>query len=346
MAGGAAERRGSPGWPDEAAPLVARPARFVIHRSERSVGPAGAGGRQELPSPITSPQPAKNRWNRPRIGSPVTEFCDAWANGTLRFGNEAGGGAFFACQRDTVFEKRAAMKIIFISLLGLVTLLSRSAAGGEIHEAAGAGDVAIVKTLLAADPTRVDAKDDEDSTPLYLAIRQGHKAMVELLLANKADVNAHDSHGQTLLLLAAADGNQDGVAVLLAHKAKVNAKDKTGGTPLHSAATKEVAALLLAHGADVTAKTNRGATPLHAAAAMGRADVVGLLLANKADGNARDNDGKTPLHWAGTKAVAEFLLANKADVNAKDAAGQTPLQSALQRSRPDVAEWLRQHGGQ
>ena len=91
-------------------------------------------------------------------------------------------------------------------------------------------------------------------------------------------------------------------------------------------------------------------TPLHRAAFKGYTDVVKLLLANKAEVNAKTNDGLTPLHQAvaqgGYKEVAALLLANKAEVNAKDNNGRTPLAWALHFNHEDLAELLRQHGGQ
>jgi len=43
--------------------------------------------------------------------------------------------------------------------------------------------------------------------------------------------------------------------------------------------------------------------------------------------------------------VAELLLTHKADVNVTDNDGLTPLFWAAQKSHPDMAELLRQHGG-
>jgi ankyrin repeat protein len=55
------------------------------------------------------------------------------------------------------------------------------------------------------------------------------------------------------------------------------------------------------------------------------------------------------LHWAaigGRKDVAEWLLANNAMVNEKDNLGRTPSYYAAFYDHKDVAELLRQHGGQ
>jgi ankyrin repeat protein len=49
---------------------------------------------------------------------------------------------------------------------------------------------------------------------------------------------------------------------------------------------------------------------------------------------------------AGHQPVVALLLAHGADVNASDNRGWTPLHCAEQNGQKDVAEFLRQHGGQ
>ncbi|MGA2113246.1 MAG: ankyrin repeat domain-containing protein [Bryobacteraceae bacterium] len=129
-------------------------------------------------------------------------------------------------------------------------------------------------------------------------------------------------------------------------------KNEKGSTPLHLAAAtsqKDISELLIANKADVNAKANDGTTPLHQAAFDGSVEVASVLLANGADVGAKENGGYTPLHAAavmGRKAVAELLIANRADVNAKANDGTTPLRAALGQHHSDVADVLRQHGGQ
>ena len=60
---------------------------------------------------------------------------------------------------------------------------------------------------------------------------------------------------------AAWSGNIEAVKQHLDAGADVNA-DSGGYTPLHFAATKEIAELLIANGADVNAKDDEGETPL------------------------------------------------------------------------------------
>ncbi len=103
---------------------------------------------------------------------------------------------------------------------------------------------------------------------------------------------------------AAARGDLAGVQAELDKGVDVNAKDEQGEigqrgwTPLHNAATKEIAELLIAEGADVNAKGYLDGTPLHPAAWYGHKEVVELLIANGADVNAERvvYDKTIPLH--------------------------------------------------
>ena len=102
---------------------------------------------------------------------------------------------------------------------------------------------------------------------------------------------------------AAARGDLAGVQAELDKGVDVNAKDEQGEnefgqrrqTPLHYAATKEIAELLIAEGADVNAKGYLDGTPLHPAAWYGHKEVVELLIANGADVNVKDDDGSNPI---------------------------------------------------
>ena len=124
--------------------------------------------------------------------------------------------------------------------------------GGEIDDAAKAGDLEKVKALLKGNPDSVSSKDENyGATPLHFAAYAADKDVVELLLANKAEVNATGNDGDAPLHYAAGKGHNDVVELLLANKAEVNAQDKLGFTPLHYAVLRghnDVAELLRKHG--------------------------------------------------------------------------------------------------
>ena len=68
----------------------------------------------------------------------------------------------------------------------------------SIHEAAIDGNIEAVKQHLATG-TDVNAKADDEWTPLHEAAWHGHKEVVELLIAKGADVNVKDGDGETPL---------------------------------------------------------------------------------------------------------------------------------------------------
>jgi ankyrin repeat protein len=104
-----------------------------------------------------------------------------------------------------------------------------------IIKAAKSGNVAALKSLLAGDPSLLDARDSDGSTPLHCATWKGQEQIVAALLEAGADVNAvnQNEHWGTTPLHAAAHANQAAIAkLLLDHGADTRAKDMEGRTPL------------------------------------------------------------------------------------------------------------------
>jgi ankyrin repeat protein len=268
-----------------------------------------------------------------------------------------------ASKSDTPETSPPAITLLGLSKASAVPLPSmhqpipppKSPSGLEIHDAAEAGDLVKVKTLLKDNPNLVFSKGKEGGVPLHWAAVKGHKDVAELLLAHGAEVDAKARYGITPLYLAAHKGHKNLAALLLANHAEVNTKTDKGYTPLLIAAEegrKEVAELLLSYGADINiVEKVDNWTPLHKATANGHKDVAELLLAHGAEINAANNNyGVTPLHVAahkGYKDVAELLLARGAEVNAKDKDGETPLHIAAKENRSiDLNRELRaDHGG-
>ena len=71
---------------------------------------------------------------------------------------------------------------------------------GEIHDAAEKGDLKKVNSLLASDPSLVNARlPSNKATPLIFAITYQKPKVAKLLLEKGADVNARASNGHTAL---------------------------------------------------------------------------------------------------------------------------------------------------
>ena len=170
--------------------------------------------------------------------------------------------------------------------------------------------------LLQAD-AYVDAKNQENYTPLMFAAEAGHKEIVQYLLdahanidlknmqdANALDLAVENGHKDIVpmlgtLLNAVKIGNTDTVQRRLAGGSDVNAIDEFGKTPILWAAekgTKDIIRLLVAAKADVNQKTNGdGCTALMLAAEAGHKDVILILLNANADINAVNNESKSAL---------------------------------------------------
>ena len=122
--------------------------------------------------------------------------------------------------------------------------------------AAGAGDVDLVRELVAVEDVNV-ANEESGATPLYLASEMGHVDVVRVLLGGKnVGVNQTNDEGATPLYVAAKGGHVEVVRELL----------RWGGDGVAGG------------GADVNQAEHRGATPLFVASQLGHVDVVQELL--------------------------------------------------------------------
>lgn len=213
----------------------------------------------------------------------------------------------------------------------------------DVIEAIQAGDDDRVRELVAADPSRARAKDQNGVPALLLARYYGRDVAVEILrgpaepltifeaaavgevarlaelIDGGGDVDEHAADGFTPLQLAAFFGQAEVVDVLLARGADVGtaARNPMRVQALHSAVAgpdsgvdratvARIARALVEAGADVDARQHGGFTPLHAAAANGHEDVVRLLLDHGADPGATTDDGKTAADFAAERGHPEL----------------------------------------
>ena len=195
----------------------------------------------------------------------------------------------------------------------------------------------------------VDSKDEDNETPLHLAVSGGHKGMVERLLRSGADPTAADNDGRTALHWAAWEGHKEVIEILLRSGANIAAVDKYGRTVVHWAAGgghKDLAEMLLINGADTTADKD-GRTPMHCAARGGHKDVVEMLLRKGVDAGIVDRYGRTAVHCAargGHKDVVEILLSRGVGITSADEHRRTALRWAAHPGHKDMVEMLLTRG--
>ncbi|KAI9669948.1 MAG: hypothetical protein M1831_006984 [Alyxoria varia] len=182
-----------------------------------------------------------------------------------------------------------------------------------------------------------NTRDVRDRTPLWLAAREGHEAVVKLLLeCDDVVADCKGVNGWTPLLWAAREGHEAVVKLLLeCDDVVADYKDGYGQTPLWLAAREghEAVVKLLLECDDVVAdcKGVNGWTPLSWAAGEGHEAVVKLLVERDVDIDHKDNFGRTALHWAalyGNEAVVKLLLECDVEVDCKDDYDETPLACA------------------
>lgn len=198
----------------------------------------------------------------------------------------------------------------------------------DMMNAVKAGDTNAVKSMLADNPSLVNATDEEGNSVILIATYWGKSDVADVLMAHAPKMNVFEaaaagelsrakqmiednpalihawSHDDfTPLHLAVFFGRRDVAEFLLARNAEVNlvSRNSIKVTPLHSAAAGnqfEICEALIARGADVNARQEGGFTPLHSAAQNGNLELVDLLLKHGADPHAKTDDGKTARDFA------------------------------------------------
>jgi len=195
----------------------------------------------------------------------------------------------------------------------------------------------------------VNKKTPDSLTPLFIAVKNKHKPVVEYLLSKGTRIDEKNGQdGTTALYKACADGSLDIAIVLVDAGADVNLKSSHGFTPLFIAAEnkhKPVVEYLLSKGARVNEKNGpHELTAIYKACADGLLDIVTVLVNAGADLNLKSTEGFSPLFAAVQnkhKPVVEYLLSKGARVDEKNGPkGVSALYRACFDGSLDIAKVL------
>ncbi|WP_339046417.1 ankyrin repeat domain-containing protein [Candidatus Mesenet endosymbiont of Agriotes lineatus] len=235
------------------------------------------------------------------------------------------------------------------------TIVNTKAENGwaPLHVAAAGNKSEVIEVLLK-NKANIDVRDNENCTPLFLAVRLGHVKVVEALLTGGANVNVLENilgkdkipFAITSLHLAIRKGHKEMVEVILKNGANIDIKADDGCTPLHLAAREghqDIVEDLLKRGAKVNTADNNSQTPLQLTAAKGYEGIIKVLLNHRAKIDARAKDGATALHRAafyGHENIVEILLNEGAKIDNPDEEMWTPLHHAVQQGQEKAAKVL------
>ena len=242
-----------------------------------------------------------------------------------------------------------------------------------LHYACHLGSMPITQRLLEKDLSG-KATTSKKETPLLLAVKAGHLALVELLLRNKsAALNTKDNEGQEPLHHAIRSGRSDIVHLLLSSNASISGENNYGWRPIHIACAYghlNIVQQLISGGASIEEKLNDtdfkrehthhtvengysaearwpyvSSRPLHLSIEFGHNDVARFLISSGAKIESTCSEGWRPLHHAGFHAnleMVELLISLNAHVHARTNADETALTLLYHRGHEEVSELDRQ----
>ena len=169
---------------------------------------------------------------------------------------------------------------------------------------------------------------------IHTATEYNDIELLQFLISNGADTNLVDNNQKTPLFLAIRNKFEEGIKILIDNGSNVNLKDANGDTPLIVAIDTDsrFIRILISSGADVNLRNNSLETPLHLAALRGNIEVVKLLIEIGGQINAMTSSMESPLQFAAKSnqfKVVKLLLEYGATLNAKNVTNMTSMELSL-----------------
>ena len=230
-----------------------------------------------------------------------------------------------------------------------------------VHVAAEEGHLDCVNLLIDAGAD-VTVLDEEDRTPLLLAVKGNYGEVASALIKAGADPNTpyvdDDGVSHNLLMDSIIVENADFALLLIEHGADLYYRDKSNVTTLLQAAHRGIAnvteALLNKHTSSPKAGEERwvddpsdeGVTPLIAASSEGHVSIVKMLLSTGgSDVNVKDKEGTNSLMAASARghleAIKLLIVTKGIDVNSQNIDGHTALMFAYNGKNQVETLWER-----
>ena len=197
-------------------------------------------------------------------------------------------------------------------------------------------------------------EDGQSTTPLIIAVIQGHEDVVDTLIDLGVDLEQKGTvvyeedtfRGATSLWCASCWGHYDIVKLLVDNGASIDNPTEHGSTPLRTACydgRSDIVQYLVEHGADVNNSNIYGGTCLMNLNRSGNYKMTQYLLANGADPGLKDKYGQTALHYSAAKGhldISKLYIDNGVSVMMKDNYGVTPLMKAAVHGKTKIVDYL------
>ncbi len=227
---------------------------------------------------------------------------------TAQMGFAATEKSFVVGDEEAVVDITVDISAIEVSVGGAIAVGPEYE--GELAIAVAADDVEEVRNLLVRreDPNH---KEEDGTTPLFVAVENGNIEVVTLLLDFGAKVNIRNDEHETVLMSLDEDAPLELVELLLRYEAKVNRVTRDGDTALIRAAGSakpEVLLALIKAGAELNAQNDGGMTALMNAAGNDNLENVRVLLLAGADVNLRDREGDNAWDHASAEEIEKLLV--------------------------------------
>ncbi|XP_028759727.1 protein ACCELERATED CELL DEATH 6-like [Neltuma alba] len=233
----------------------------------------------------------------------------------------------------------------------IITRLANKYGNTALHEAVCKKNVDGVKLLFTADRYVAYYLNKSSQSPLYLAVLNGNKEIIDVLLEAPfpGDKLLSNCQGISPLHAAIDTKNGDLIKEIATKKTELMyLRDENGGTPLHYAAStgyvEGVRILLNKSPLSALEQNAKGHLPIHLACKWGHLKVVREFLGRECADDSRlllNRKGQNVLHVAaknGRHDLVKYLLRNcrRIDINEKDQKGNTPLHLASENSFPNI----------
>eukprot|EP01112_Ceratiomyxa_fruticulosa_P012074 TRINITY_DN3322_c1_g1_i3.p1 TRINITY_DN3322_c1_g1~~TRINITY_DN3322_c1_g1_i3.p1 ORF type:complete len:426 (+),score=95.68 TRINITY_DN3322_c1_g1_i3:375-1652(+) len=213
-----------------------------------------------------------------------------------------------------------------------------------LHFAAHCNQYAAIELLLQRG-AKINATDNDNYTPLMLALKGGNYNIVELLIGKGADVNTQTPKGVTPLHLAALGNDIKSVKKLIESGAILNRASESGSA-LHFVCDKsdlEIPTLLLEKDKSLlNSVDSHGMSPLHVACAYNNTKLAMFFLEHGANPNFSGKGNVTPLHIATDTENLPLVkvLLEKGALLRVDLSGLTPLNIAKKNNNRELQNLL------